>query len=91
MPRIEVSIIQNDCTSCGECPEIAPRHFFMDKDYIAHVKQDSKTDPNTPEFTGLMGKVLVAQELEGDVIEAAELCPGRCIYVEEVGNEAIAM
>ncbi len=40
--RLEVSIEQDDCTSCGRCPDIAPQHFYMADDGIAYVKQRKK-------------------------------------------------
>ena len=89
--RLEVSIEQDDCTSCGQCPEIAERHFFMGRDNIAYVKEDSIGEPPEPEFHGFAGKVAVAEGLENDVIEAAEICPGGCIYVEVVGAEVVAV
>lgn len=82
MPNFEVSIEQDDCTSCGLCPEIAKRHFFMGEDNLAYVKEDSEEDPAEPEFLGFAGKVAVAADIEHLVIEAAESCPGECIYVE---------
>ena len=82
MPNLELSIEQDDCTACGLCPEIAGRHFFMWDDGLAYVKPDSLTEPDKPGFEGFAGKVAVAADLEDAVIEAADRCPGACIYVE---------
>lgn len=81
--HLEVSIIQDDCTSCGQCPDIVGRHFFMGADNIAYVKADSVADPPEPEFFDFAGRVAVADGLEEDTIYAAEHCPGDCIYVQE--------
>lgn len=89
MANLEVSIDQDECTSCQECTAIAPRHFFMGADQLAYVKSDSKFDPATPEFRGIVGRVAVAPELDDDVIEAAEFCPGECIYVQISGADIV--
>ena len=86
MPNLEVSIIQEDCLSCQLCTDIAEKHFFMGKDSLAYVKEESLDTPDEIRFRGHSGKVAVASELEDDVIEAAEECPGECIYVEEREN-----
>jgi len=88
MPNLEVSIIQDDCTSCGLCPEIAKRHFFMGPDGMAHVKDDSEDDPEQPKYFGFTGKVAITPELEAVVIDAAEECPAECIYVEPISQPA---
>ncbi len=80
MGNLELSILQEDCTGCGACPEVAPRHFFMGDDGLAYVKEDGAPDEIRQE--GLSGKVAVSSELEAAVVEAAEDCPGECIYVE---------
>ena len=85
MSQLEVSIVQNDCTSCGLCPEIAPTYFFMGADNLAYVKDNDSADPVEPTFKDFDGKVVIADGLENKVIEAAEECPGACIYVEPVG------
>ena len=82
--RLEVSIEQDDCTSCGKCPDIAPQHFYMADDGIAYVQESSNGNEQDPEFKGYGNAVLVLAGVEDDVIEAAEDCPGECIYVEPV-------
>lgn len=82
MAGLELSIVQEDCTSCGLCEEITNRHFFIAEDGIAYVKEAVPGTPNVIRFKGHEGKVAVASELELKVIEAAEECPGDCIYVE---------
>ncbi len=89
MSGLEVLIDQDECTSCQECTMIAPRHFFMASDSLAYVKPDGEADPATPVIAGFSGRVAVASDMEEDVIEAAEYCPGECIYVIPSG-ESIA-
>lgn len=89
MPRLEVLIDQDECTSCQECTMIAPRHFFMAGDNLAYVKPDGEADPEVPHIVGFAGRVVVASDIESDVIEAAEYCPGECIYVVPSGEPII--
>lgn len=84
MAGLELSIIQDDCTSCGLCEEITNRHFFIANDGLAYVKEATPGTPNEIRHMGYGGKIAVASELEALVIEAAEECPGECIYVEPV-------
>ncbi len=84
MPGLVVSIEQDLCTSCGACPDIAPRHFFMHSDGLAYVKEGVPGTPDEVRYSGYGGKVAVASEVEALVIDAAEECPGECIYVEVV-------
>ena len=86
MPNIEVSIEQNDCTSCGLCPEIDSDYFFMSDANLAHVKNNQAEDPKTPEYNGIDEAVEVAEDHEDLVIEAAEECPGECIHVSLIKN-----
>jgi len=81
MTHLEVSIEQADCTSCGLCPEIAKEHFFMGEDGVAYVREANDPIPDVPLVAGYQGKVAVGAGLEERVIEAAEECPGECIYV----------
>lgn len=80
--ELVVSIEQDDCTSCGLCAEIVPTHFFMADDGLAYVQQNQEGDPKNPRFKGLGNSVVVLAGKEDGVIEAAEDCPGACIYVE---------
>jgi ferredoxin len=84
MPNFEVSIIQEECTSCGLCPEVAGKYFFMGDDNLAYVKEENIADPDEPGIFGLMGKVAVGEAHENAVIEAAESCPGECIYLHPI-------
>jgi len=61
------------------CEEIAPAVFTLLDDGLAYVKEgaDVKNDPG-----GADGLAQVPEELEEAVTEAAEECPGECIFIE---------
>jgi len=77
---MKVWIDQDLCTGDGLCEEICPDVFTLQDDGLAYVKDtDSvKTDPG-----GAQGTVEVAANLEDAVTEAAEECPGECIFIEQ--------
>ncbi|MCU1495328.1 MAG: 4Fe-4S ferredoxin iron-sulfur binding domain protein [Acidimicrobiaceae bacterium] len=77
---MKVWIDQDLCTGDGLCEEICPTVFTLLDDGLAYVKQgdDVKSDPG-----GAQGMVVVASELEDAVTEAAEECPGECIFIEQ--------
>jgi len=81
---MKVWIDQDLCTGDGLCVEIAPDIFIMLEDGLAYVKENgkifSKTQGN-PE--GAAGTASFADDRLNDVVEAAEECPGECIFIEE--------
>jgi len=68
---MKVWIDQDLCTGDGLCEEIAPDVFTLLDDGLAYVKEGDKvfSDPG-------------GAEEEEAVIEAAEECPGECIFIE---------
>ena len=87
---MKVWIDQDLCTGDGICVEICPSVFDMHSDGLAYVKE-----ADWPTLYGPSGAVVGEPALrmaegmavvpEGDVdaaIEAAEECPGECIYFE---------
>lgn len=88
---MKVWIDQDLCTGDGLCAEIASDVFMMHDDGLAYVKEVS-----WPNLLGPAGKsegplyqmgdglAEVPEELLQDVIEAAEECPGECIFIEVV-------
>lgn len=81
MSELYVSIVQEDCTSCGLCPTIDPDIFYMHTDSLAYVKQEGSVDPVNPEYATLAGQVVVSFAHIERVVEAAEECPGECIMI----------
>ena len=80
------------CTGDGICAEIAPSVFFMEDDGLAYVKEsasdfpDLSADKTFNEHMGQGGTVnglarIPDSRLE-EVIDAAEECPGECIFIE---------
>jgi ferredoxin len=76
---MKVWIDQDLCTGDGLCEEICPDVFTLLDDGLAYVK-DGTNVQNDP--GGAAGMVAVAAELEDAVVEAAEECPGECIFIE---------
>jgi ferredoxin len=76
---MKVWIDQDLCTGDGLCEEICPPVFTLLDDGLAYVK-DGDTVMNEP--GGAQQMVLVAADLEAQVAEAAEECPGECIFIE---------
>ncbi len=76
---MKVWIDQDLCTGDGICEEIAPDVFTLLDDGLAYVKQNGKvlSDPG-----GVEGLADVPGNLEEATIEAAEECPGECIFIE---------
>ena len=77
---MKVWIDQDLCTGDGLCEEICPSVFTLLDDGLAYVKDGDQvmSDPG-----GAAGRVAVASELEDAVTEAAEECPGECIFIEQ--------
>jgi ferredoxin len=76
---MKVWIDQDLCTGDGLCEEIAPDVFTLLDDGLAYVKEGSKvfSDPGGAE--GLAG---FTDNMLDAVVEAAEECPGECIFIE---------
>jgi len=77
---MKVWIDQDLCTGDGLCEEIAPAVFTLLDDGLAYVKE---SDQIRNEPGGAAGTALVSEDLEDAVIEAAEECPGECIFIEQ--------
>jgi ferredoxin len=75
---MKVWIDQDLCTGDGLCEEICPSVFTLLDDGLAYVKQD---DAALNEPGGSAQMATVSPELEDAVTEAAEECPGECIFV----------
>ncbi len=72
---MKVWIDQELCTGDGQCVDICPDVFFMDegdRTYRAYAR-------NADERGGMAE---VPPSLEAEVVEAADYCPGACIFVE---------
>ena len=76
---MKVWIDQDLCTGDGLCEEIARPSYALD-DGLAYVKE---SDQVRSEPGGAAGMALVPEDLEEAVTEAAEECPGECIFIEQ--------
>ncbi len=80
---MRVWIDQDLCTGDGLCAEVAPDVFIMLEDGLAYVQENGKVFSKlrgNPE--GAAGLALFPDSLTDAVVEAAEDCPGECIFIE---------
>lgn len=83
MSTVRVWIDQDLCTGDGLCVDHCPDVFVQLEDGIAYVAErgEPMNDPG-----GSMSLALVPDRHVGVVVEAADLCPGECIFIE-LGDE----
>ena len=75
---MKVWIDQDLCTGDGLCEEIADDVFVMQDDGLAYVAENGqRLEGGGPDVLAEVPDGLVS-----DVIEAAEECPGECIFIE---------
>jgi ferredoxin len=84
---LHVWIDQDLCTGDGLCTDHCPEIFTILEDGIAYVR-DGMHIGNDP--GGSASMVPVADILEKRVIDAADDCPGECIFVEFLEQEGAA-
>jgi ferredoxin len=76
---MKVWIDQDLCTGDGLCEEIPPAVFTLLDDGLSYVKEGDKVFDNPAGHEGLAA---VPEGMEEAVQEAAEECPGECIFIE---------
>src|ERR1700726_4731040 len=74
-----VWIDQDLCTGDGLCTDHAPDVFTLLEDGIAYVKEGDLV-LNTP--GGSASLASVPHQLQHAVVQAADDCPGECIFIE---------
>ena len=85
---MKVWIDQDLCTGDGLCEEIAPDVFFSKDDGLFYVKESAKNFCEETLFDGESnpamadGMARIPEGQEESVMEAAEECPGECIFIE---------
>jgi len=85
---MKVWIDQDLCTGDGLCEEIAPAVFFSQDDGLFYVKESAQNFGVEKRFDGKSNPAMadgMARIPDGgldSVIEAAEECPGECIFIE---------
>ena len=78
---MKVWIDQDLCTGDGLCEELCGDIFYGHSDGLFYVKEAGTPTPKEP--THKMSETVVVPDNLGEaVIEAAEECPGECIFVE---------
>jgi len=89
--ELKVWIDEDLCTGDGICAEICPDVFVMNDNGIAFVRELTKHFPDADlsmeeqkggNHLGPRGVARVAGDLILAAIEAAEECPGECIFLE---------
>ena len=76
---MRVWIDQDLCTGDGLCVDHCPDVFVQLEDGIAYVAQGGVT-LNDPGSSGSLA--IVEEKNQIDVVKAAEVCPGECIFIE---------
>ncbi|MGH9076546.1 MAG: ferredoxin [Acidimicrobiales bacterium] len=76
---MKVWIDQDLCTGDGLCEEIAPAVFTLLDDGLSYVKEG---DTVFEKPGGHASLAEVPAGMEEAVVEAAEECPGECIFME---------
>ena len=76
---MRVWIDQDLCTGDGLCVDHCHDVFTLLEDGIAYVVEDNQV-LNDPGSSGSLAEV--RQRHAQDVIRAAEVCPGECIFIE---------
>jgi len=85
---MKVWIDQDLCTGDGLCEELAPEVFFALDDGLFYVKESAASFGTEKLFDGVAnpaGVAGMARIPDGgleQVIEAADECPGECIFIE---------
>jgi ferredoxin len=84
-----VWIDQDLCTGDGLCTEICPSLFEMHDDGLAYVKESDWPNLMGPTGSGQepalqmsSGTASVPDPVLADCIDAAEECPGECIFLD---------
>ena len=86
---MRVYVDQLECTGSGQCEMLAPEVFVLGDDGLATVK-DVEGNPVPDGAVGV--GVAVPFEIEAKVRDAADVCPGACIYcVDERGTASASV
>jgi ferredoxin len=81
---MRVRVDQDKCTGDGLCVQYATQVFEFDIDGLAYVK-----GPDGELLLSEGAEVDVPESLRLEVIDAAEQCPGECIYVTSPDGSVI--
>jgi ferredoxin len=90
---VTVWIDPAECMGAGTCEQLVPEVFVARTDGLWAVKEDGELFGTERVFDGLQGpegsegRARVPGELLDFVVDAAEQCPGECIYLEPGGDD----
>jgi ferredoxin len=97
MTQYKVWIDSDLCTGDGLCEEICPEIFVVNDDGLWVVKEEAKNYGEKIVFDGKEGKghgprdskglARIPDRLLDSAIEAADECPGFCIFISEVSED----
>ena len=76
---MRVWIDQDLCTGDGLCMDHCPEVFVLLEDGIAYVAENGQI-LNDPGGSGSLA--VVPSRLQAAVVQAAEVCPGECIFLD---------
>lgn len=85
---MKVWIDPHECMGAGTCEQIAPEVFHARGDGTWVVKEDAAFFGSTTVFDGISapdgagGVARIPDIVLDAVLDAAEQCPGECIYME---------
>ena len=80
---MKVWIDQDLCTGDGLCEEIAPDVFVLLDDGLAYVREGGTIYAESKgNSQGAAGMAAIPDNQLDVVVEAAEECPGECIFIE---------
>ena len=85
---MRVWIDQDLCTGDAQCVEICPEVFVLHDDgtacrsYVRDVGTSGFGPDGAPVLRSAEGRAAVPPALEAVVVEAAEYCPGACIFLD---------
>ena len=86
---MRVWVDQDMCTGDGLCEETCATSFTVGDDGLAYAREDGQEFGMTRVFGladgtagGFDGQARVPAGWEAAAIEAAETCPGECIFIE---------
>ncbi len=85
----KVWIDQDLCTGDGLCTDIVPELFGLNDDGLAYVKDSDGELMVEPGRSGSLANIPAGNEELA--VEAAQECPGECIFVTDVAGNTLPL
>lgn len=87
--KLYVWIDQDLCTGDGLCEEVCPELFFGSDNGLFYVKDEKEiANIQNPRLRMSTGLAFVSDRLRDSAIEAADECPGECIFFDVIDDGA---